>query len=1478
MKKILASIATLASFLINSIASATPAPVQIYYLPIPENDSRTFYNSANTNVTSNSDMRLFVTMVTGASNGIITIDHWEDGFEADITNPLQSSTEIYGDGNLTNGVFPAYPTDIIPRSANINVNTLIDPDTRDSVIDLDGQDKIATTVPLAVTILTWPTDVGTVMADATEILSTQSWGTTFTIPVDHTHSTGNSFTNMAVEILAMEDGTTIEIDGIGATADGSADNTQNLNEGEAYLYYDPTDNGTSLADNLFAGAKITSNKPIQVIFMNAERNASYESRWYYLYPDNLLSDNYYNPVSTPGDVGTSSGNDNPTAVFIHNINNSAINVTWERFDGTTSTNSLHVVPANSTIRLDMPDNHGSRFYTTTGDKFAALALIDSDNSNTARDWGFTLIPEGQLRSQSIVGLGLGHDPTISSSENGSPVFLLATYPSSSSSTGSITVCIDLDGDGAGPLTDSNNLNYDLSVVLDPLEMTKVYDPDGDQSGMFLYVCDGSDGVIATAWGQHRYRYDAGCNMTTYSGCSDVSTGSPAIDSGTAVPGFPSAVASKSFTLTNDLDGDGYTDLGETITYSIKVDQAGNLPVPAGAFTVFDDLPVQVTYVPGSTEYTNPLGVVSPILDDGVGTPFPLDALGYPLPSNVGIDESAYFTFDVIVTSIPAGNQPIINRASLSGSEEFTTNNLLIVPSTIGDRIFYDANKNNLFDTGEGINGVTLTLRDSNGVIVGTDTTALDGEYLFEGLPPDTYTLEIDSTNFNVGNPLESYATQIDPDNSTANQVVVVLDMDEDDVSIDYAYAPVGIIIGTIFKDLDNGSDIDLGEGTNLVTVELLDDSNNVVDTTTTDASGNYTFSDVVVGDYTVRVASANFGSGQPLENFSNTFDPDGGYDNLGAVSVTYNNTTSNVNFGYQDASSLGVISGTIFNDINTNNTYNAGEEVNNVLVELLIGSTVVDTTTSNSSGVYSFTNLAANTYTIRVVNSNFNTSQPLDNLLNSADPDSLLDNQTVITLSVAELSTGNDFGYASDQDNDTIPDPADPDDDNDGIPDTTEGPGDTDGDTIPDSLDPDSDNDGINDVDEGSGDTDSDGTPDFIDPDSDNDGIPDTTEGPSDTDSDGTPNYKDLDSDNDGIPDQTEGTNDFDNDGTPNFKDLDSDNDTIPDTTEGSTDKDGDGKPNYLDLDSDNDGLPDSLEGTPDTDGDGKANYLDIDADADGITDMIEAQVSGGTLRPTGVDANNNGWDDAAELAALTPVDTDLDGKQDYVDVDSDNDTIPDATEGHDVNHDRVPDVTPTGSDTDGDGLDNAYDTVNNNSVNNPVGSNSPLPDNDNDTQPDWRDTTSGTCTSLTPLQISLDGSAYALSKQLNSTLSYRKKLANNRTCSAVKTSDSSRRKQLAKQYFEEAWHLIWTLPQRDSSSCVDNASTCTIFASSNIKSSFQTYINRIATLSEELLDNRCVRTKGGRTRAKHLASISALKTQVLSSLGSYPDNPLVCN
>jgi len=195
-----------------------------------------------------------------------------------------------------------------------------------------------------------------------------------------------------------------------------------------------------------------------------------------------------------------------------------------------------------------------------------------------------------------------------------------------------------------------------------------------------------------------------------------------------------------------------------------------------------------------------------------------------------------------------------------------------------------------------------------------------------------------------------------------------------------------------------------------------------------------------------------------------------------------------------------------------------------------------------------------------------------------------------------------------------------------------------------------------------------------------------------DSDNDGVADRLDLDADNDGIPDVVEaGGPDADGDGViDGFSDVDGDGfadsvDTDDNTQSGASDggtplndpdTDDDNVPDRLDLDSDNDGITDVTEaGGNDANGDGRIDAF-IDADDDGFADSV--------------DTDDNTQPGAGDGGTPLPVeDFDSDGNPNYLDVDSDNDGITDATEagGTDANGDGVIDGF---TDTDGNGLDDA--------------------------------------------------------------------------------------------------------------------------------------------------------------------------------------------
>lgn len=269
----------------------------------------------------------------------------------------------------------------------------------------------------------------------------------------------------------------------------------------------------------------------------------------------------------------------------------------------------------------------------------------------------------------------------------------------------------------------------------------------------------------------------------------------------------------------------------------------------------------------------------------------------------------------------------------------------------------------------------------------------------------------------------------------------------------------------------------------------------------------------------------------------------------------------------------------------------------------------------------------------------------------------------------------------------------------------------------------DANNDGVNDK----ADKDMDGIPNQYDLDSDNDGLPDVVESYGvDTNGDGIiDNY--IDTDTDGFSQNVDANNtgvngsgvglgapDFDNDGIPNYLDLDSDNDGIPDIVEsGGVDAINNALVDGF-VDSDGNGIDDNhfvatailltggdispVDGRADDypnknkDRDFRPNAYDMDSDGDGIVDVIEAGLPDVDLNGV-VDGTiaSNGWSTSvSSLGALGLRTTDADPYPDYLDIDSDDDGIPDNIEGQSTAGYRL----PVAVDTDGDGLANIYDNV----------------------------------------------------------------------------------------------------------------------------------------------------------------------------------------
>jgi hypothetical protein len=171
----------------------------------------------------------------------------------------------------------------------------------------------------------------------------------------------------------------------------------------------------------------------------------------------------------------------------------------------------------------------------------------------------------------------------------------------------------------------------------------------------------------------------------------------------------------------------------------------------------------------------------------------------------------------------------------------------------------------------------------------------------------------------------------------------------------------------VWEDLDADGIQDAGEpGIQGVTVNLLDDNGNTLETTTTDPTGFYEFTDLVPGDYIVEFATpAGFSATPADQGGDDTVDSDANLADGRTATITINQGDDNptIDAGFYRSAAIGNF---VWEDIDGDGVQDAGEPgIENVTVTLQDdnGNTLA-TTTTDATGFYEFTNLTPGDYVV----------------------------------------------------------------------------------------------------------------------------------------------------------------------------------------------------------------------------------------------------------------------------------------------------------------------------------------------------------------------------------------------------------------------------------------------------------------------------------------------------------------------------------
>jgi len=507
-------------------------------------------------------------------------------------------------------------------------------------------------------------------------------------------------------------------------------------------------------------------------------------------------------------------------------------------------------------------------------------------TDSAGFYSFPALPDGDYRVDVTGGVPVGMAPTYdedsgtTSPDQTTTVTGLAdgtnhdTADFGYNGTGSIgdTIYWDVDGDGTQGSSEPGFPNVDVSVTWagvdgvlgtsDDYVVSVTTDADGMYladhlpGGLYEVVVDAADlppDVTQTADPDGTFDgtsrpilADGGTDLDQdfgYRGASSVGDTVWLDVDGDASqgPGEP-GVAGVGITVTW-LGVDGLPGGGDDVVFPVTTDADGHYTVPGlvgGGYTVEMD------------KGTLPLGVVANSDLDG----------GDPASAAVDL-RVAEDRIDV--------DFGVVGSASLSGT------------------VWHDENADGVMDPGEeGIPNavVHVTWNGPDGPIMFDVVTDATGNWSSDNLPAGEYAAVIDMTTV----PLDYVPTTPE----TVNVTLPPLGHE----SVEHGVAGSAVLGSTVWVDTNGNGLLDPGEtGIDGVLIELVDALGNAIDTTATTNGGEYRFTDLIPGTYTVRLVEGTIPS-----NLEQTYSKTGPLNLETTQSVGEGQTIMDVNFGFQDRS------------------------------------------------------------------------------------------------------------------------------------------------------------------------------------------------------------------------------------------------------------------------------------------------------------------------------------------------------------------------------------------------------------------------------------------------------------------------------------------------------------------------------------------------------------------------------------------------
>ncbi len=696
---------------VTNVQAGVSTGVSEYYIPGGTDQLWSIFTDLDNDpvLVGSQGLHEVIAITISTDNTTIFYDHWENGYTFDRTT-FTGEDELYS-GNTGLVIELESSAVPIPRGTGLNVCTSTNP-LGGTTACYDGRDRLYVVGGTAtVTRAVWPESIGTVYAWAWELFPTKPYLTHYTIPVGENLASApasyDDFDKVYVLVQSTTDNNPVQIDD--PTTPATPDVNIVLDAGEVSELF-----------HVNTGTTVDASYPVQSQFIVGQAHAgeASESRGLTSVPENLWDNEYYNPVAGFGISG--DGNNHNVDIYIYNPNTTDITVSYADSSGTGS----FVVSSSSTLSYSdgtgrfVPQNSG--VYLSSSDLFWGIGSGDAEDYDY--DWGFSLVPANSLTDEYFLGWAPG-DNQASPTNNGSPAWITPVQDST-------TVFVDYSPtDGSA----------DLSFVIDRLEVTRVFDPDNENTGMHIWA----SGPIAVAWGE-----DGAASQIT----------NPYLDMGYTTLPLLDDFVDIVLDFDKSVDPDVVSaQVGQVVTFTL-VTSTDSFAV--NDVDIEDILPPNWGYVDDSTVITFPdTSTVS-------GNPADPSIAGQILTWDIDVDMNPYeqlsIVFQAVTTGIPTqgfSRNEAATSGSMAGMTFTATDSALIYISNL--RIDKTSSAGGYASPGQTIT-YTVVITNSgtsieNNVAV-SDTLPVGTTYVpnstwitFPSLSTDTYLDQFGAANYNNSN-------------------------------------------------------------------------------------------------------------------------------------------------------------------------------------------------------------------------------------------------------------------------------------------------------------------------------------------------------------------------------------------------------------------------------------------------------------------------------------------------------------------------------------------------------------------------------------------------------------------------------------------------------------------------------------------------------------------------------------------------------